>query len=193
MIESLVLCQCQFFECICILPILYSSPLGVGHHVHHHHRNPSHQSQHRNQNLHLLLDNLNNNYNDLLNQEYLDSTLDVVLPIGSGSVTEEVGRYLPSQTPPPSPAAAPSCSSLWEIQAEYHGETTGLPSDPEELPLSQTQRIISSTVECLSSQLSSLSQLKQRGSSGSVALNETALHYGSQGNISSQPPQLAAA
>ena len=200
LIESLVLCQCQFFECICILPILYSSPLGVGHHVHHHHRNPSHQSQHRNQNLHLLLDNLNNNYNDLLNQEYLDSTLDVVLPIGSGSVTEEVGRYLPSQTPPPSPAAAPSCSSLWEIQAEYHGETTGLPSDPEDHPVhlpassSVTQesriKISSSFVDRLSSQLSSLSGLNQRGSSGSIGFNETALHYGSQGNLS-QP--LAAA
>lgn len=216
MIESLVLCQCQFFECICILPILYSSPLGVGH-VHHHHRNhhQQHQSHQRNQNLHLLLDNLNNNYNDLLNQEYLDSTLDVVLPIGSGSLTaggvEEdwttSGRYLPSQTPPPSPAAAPSCSSLWEIQAEYHGETTGLPSDPEDqqypvhAAVSSSSatlqgsriKISSSFVDRLSSQLSSLSGLNnQRGSSGSsvVALNETALHYGSQGNIS-QP--LAAA
>ena len=184
------MCCCQYE---CILPILYSSPLGVGHHhAHHHHHHHHHQLHPRNQNLHLLLDNLNNNYNDLLNQEYLDSTLDVALP----STSSSVARADPSaQTPPPSPAGTeqacvPTGGSVW---AEYHGETTGLPSDPEELPLSQTQRIISSTVECLSSQLSSLSQLKQRGSSGSVALNETALHYGSQGNISSQPPQLAAA
>ena len=144
----------------------------------------------------MLLDNLNNNYNDLLNQEYLDSTLDVALPSVAAAAADPS-----AQTPPPSPAGCTeqACvpltggSSSTRLWAEYHGETTGLPSDPEELPLSQTQRIISSTVECLSSQLSSLSQLKQRGSSGSVALNETALHYGSQGNISSQPPQLAAA
>ena len=145
-------------------------------------------------NLHLLLDNLNNNSNNYI--DYTDhSTLDAHRPFSSlscllpgaghdsASLSGQLGLF--------SATAAELLTSLRPSWAEYHGETTGLPSDPEDqgfshsgLDLSSLQAPPSPAIENLSS--AQTQKLVDRppdfqGFSGrysEASLHETTLQYG---------------
>ena len=165
------------------------------------------------QNLHLLLDNLNNNYNNYI--DYTDhSTLDAHRPFsslscllpsvgaatGDDSAVSASGQLGLLHLRSAATAAAAELLASSQLRpstqcwAEYHGETTGLPSDPEDqgfssvsgLDLSSLQAPPSPAIENPShSAQTKANQLIDRqhnqGFSGrysEASLHETTLQYG---------------